>query len=245
MCFKDARIEFPAQLSELYPVVGAFNFPAVLNSERRGAVPFGTGNSEHIGNVLLTLGVIGGYFREGLTQYGGIKSVNTGVNFVDGELFVSGVFRFDDGGYLTSLVAHNTAIGTGVIHVGGEYGDGVGVGFVECDEFAEGFGPQQGHVPVGDEHGTFHKALLIECEQPHFNSPPGSGDVVLVYDGDVLVEGEYMLSDFIALVAYHNSETFGGEVSGGSNGVLHHGAPTNAVHHLGSCGFHAGTSTRC
>ena len=239
---EDAVVEHAAQLSQLHTVVSALNFPTVLNGQGGGTVALRTGDGQHIGNVLLALSVIGGHLKQGFAQHVGVKGVDTGVDLGNLELFGGGVLRLDDGGHLASLVTHDTAVGAGLVHVGGQHGDGVLVLLVESDKLAQSLRTQQGHIAIGHQHGTRDGGLRIQSIQADLNGATGAGDFVLVNDGHVGVESEHVLGDLVALVAHHYSEAFRVQVTGRGNGVLHHGAATNTVHDLGGCGLHARAS---
>ena len=146
---EDTVVEHTAQLSQLHAVVSALNLPAVLNGQGGGTVTLRTGDGQHIGNVLLALSVIGSHLKQGLAQHISVKGVDTGVNLGNLELFGGGVLRLNNGGHLASLVAHDTAVGTGLIHVGSQHSDRVLVMLVESDKLAQSLGAQQRHITVG------------------------------------------------------------------------------------------------
>ena len=113
---------------------------------------------------------------------------------------------------------------------------------VESDKLTQSLGAQQGHITVGHQHGAGNRSLCVQGVQANLNSATGTGNFVLINNGHVGVESEHMLSDLVALVAYHHGEAFGVQVASRSNGVLHHGAATNTVHDLRGCGLHARAS---
>ena len=239
---EDAVVEHAAQLSQLHTVVSTLNLPAVLNGQGGGTVALRTGDGQHIGNVLLTLSVIGGHLKQGFAQHVGVKGVDTGVDLGNLELFGGGVLRLDDGGHLASLVTHDTAVGAGLINVGGQDSYGVLVFLVEGNQFAQSLGAQQRNIAVGHQDGAGDGCLRIQGVQTDLNSAAGTRNLILINDGYLRVKRKHMLSNLIALVTYHNSEALGVQIACSSDSMLNHGSTTNAVHDLGGSGLHARTS---
>ena len=242
MSLEDTVVEHTTQLSQLHAVVSALNFPTVLNSQSRGAVALRTSDGQNVGNILLALCVVGGHLEQCLSQNSGVKSVNTGVNFGNFEFFGGSVLRLNNGGHFASLVTDNTTVGAGLTNVGGQDSYGVLVFFVEGNQFAQGFGAQQRNIAVGHQDGAGDGCLRIQGIQTDLNRATSTRSLVLINDGYLRVKCKHMLSDLIALVAYHNSEALGVQISCSSDSMLNHGSTTNAVHDLGGSGLHARTS---
>ena len=242
MRLKDAVVEHTTQLSQLHAVVSALNFPTVLNSQSGGTVALRTSNGQNVGNVLLALCVVGGHLKQCLTQNSGVKSVNTGVDLGNFELFGGSVLRLNNSGHFASLVTDNTTVGAGLINVSSQNGYGVLVFLVEGNQFAQSLGAKQRNIAVGHQDGAGDGCLRIQSAQTDLNSAAGTRNLILINDGYLRVKRKHMLSNLIALVAHHNSKTLRIQITGSGDSMLNHGTTTNAVHDLGGSGLHARTS---
>ena len=201
-----------------------------------------TSNGQNVGNVLLALCVVGGHLEQCLTQNSGVKSVNTGVDLGNFELFGGSVLRLNNRGHFASLVTDNTAVSTGLIHVSGQNGNRVLIFLMESNQLTQGLSAQQRNIAVGHQDGAGDGCLRIQSVQTDLNSAAGTRNLILINDGYLRVKRKHMLSDLIALVAYHNSEALRVQIACSSDSVLNHGSTTNAVHDLGGRGLHARTS---
>ena len=83
MHLQQTVIELTAQLGQLYAVVSAFNFPTVFNRQCTGAVTCIASNLQDIGDVLFTLGIIGGHLLERIAKDSSIEGVDPRVDFSD------------------------------------------------------------------------------------------------------------------------------------------------------------------
>ena len=93
---------------------------------------------DDVGQIIFMRGIVGANLRNVLPQKLGAKTVNTGVNELDGELLRRGCFLLDDLPDLAVVVQNHPAVARGVVQARGNQGCG-------CCALL----PAAGQVPVG------------------------------------------------------------------------------------------------
>ncbi|GAR59113.1 hypothetical protein NGUA15_00880 [Salmonella enterica] len=83
------------------------DFPSFMISQRND-----------ISDVIFTLRIIVSQLRQPAFQVRAVGDQNTGVNFLDLTLFISGVFMFNDAGHFT-VFTRNTAIAARIVQLHG------------------------------------------------------------------------------------------------------------------------------
>lgn len=106
-------------------------------------------------------------------------------------------------------VADDAAVAGRIVEDGGEHGRAVAAFLVEGEQLVKRVGVEQRHVGCGDQHGAVQIVLLRELRHRALHGAAGSGDVVLVDDGDVLVVGACGFGDAFGLVVDHHGERIG------------------------------------
>src|SRR5699024_5172914 len=79
-----AAIELLAQVGQLDAVVRAFDLPQIIGDRGRHSPAGLTGEADDIGEVLLTLGVVGRQGRQSLLERDGVEGVDARVDLADG-----------------------------------------------------------------------------------------------------------------------------------------------------------------
>ena len=131
-----------------------FDLPAVFGDDGGDAAAGGAGQGQHVGEVLLALGVVGGDVGQRVAQHGGVEGVDAGVDLADVAFGVRGVLVFADAGDGSVRGAEDAAVAGGVVQDGGEDGDGVAVRLVGGDQFGEQLPGEERDVAVGDHDGS-------------------------------------------------------------------------------------------
>ena len=135
------RLMRPTQLPlgqrELPAVVDALDLLGVLQGERVHAVARVVEDRDHVGEVVLALGVVGGEPAQRGPEQVAAEAVDGGVDLLDGPLLGGGVGLLDHPGDEAVLVPHQPSVPGRLGHVGGQDGGTVPAGLVEGDELLQ------------------------------------------------------------------------------------------------------------
>ena len=234
----DAAVELHAETGKLDPVVDALRLPQVVDEVSTDPSARAARDGEHIGQVLLALGVVGGHLLECVAEDVGVESVDPRVDLGDGPLLVRGVLLLDDASHRAVGVAQDATVAGGVVEVCGDDGDGTSSGLMALDQVVKRLGGEEGDVAVSDEDGAGQ--VLGEGLECTLGGPPGALEVVLVGDDRTLVGRGDILGDELALVADDDRQVlrFGGPCCG--HGMAEQREPADLVEDFGGCRLHTG-----
>src|SRR5690606_2602622 len=150
----DAPVQFRAQRGQLYAVVDALGQPRVVHHDRTDPATVGACDAEHIGEVQLALGVVGGQPGQRGGEHVRGERVHPRVDLGDPQLLGVGVLVFHDADHVTRVITHDPAVPGGVVHDGGQYRHGVVPLVMRGQQGRQRVGVQQRNVPVGHEYGA-------------------------------------------------------------------------------------------
>ena len=174
-----------------------------------------------------------------------VEREHPGVDLPDRTLRVGGVLVLDDlGDRAGGRVADDPAVAGRVRDLGGQHGDGVGVGVVRGGERGERLAGEQRGVPADDDR---------RCRRRCRRAPPGPsgprGRCRSARPGRrcarAVVPGGEVRGDLLAGVADDDDEVLGVELTGGGDDMSDERAPGDLVQDLGCLRLHAGALTRC
>ena len=151
---------------------------------------------------------------------------------------------FDDAQHVAFAGADDAAVADRIVEDGGEHGRAVAAFLVKGEQLVERVGVEQRHVGCGDQHGAVQIVLLRELRHRALHGAAGSGDVVLVDDGDVLVVGACGFGDAFGLVVDHHGERIGVKGRHGVHDTVQERFAGQGVQHLRFVGTHAGAFAR-
>ena len=114
------RLVGPLEFGQLDGVVDAGHLCRIGDQVRRHRLPIGAGKLDHIGQVVLLLGVVVVQARQPCAQPPRGHGHDAAVNFSDGALIGCGVFFFHDGLHLASGVAHDAPVTRGLCRLQGQ-----------------------------------------------------------------------------------------------------------------------------
>ena len=242
-----AAVELLAEVRQLHAVVRPFDLPQVVGGGGGDGAAGLPGVADDVGEVLLALRVVSGQRGQAFPERGGVEGVDAGVDLTDGPLGLVRVLLLDDAQQGAGFVADDAAVPGRVVHLGGQDGDGVGVGFVDFDEARDRLGGQQRHIAVGDDDGSGE--VLGQLGQRAFGGASGARNFVLVGDEQGPLgghgKGVEVGDELIALVADDDDEMFRRGSGRCCDGVMKQGASADGMHHLGKSRLHSSALARC
>ena len=141
------------------------------------------------------------------------------------------------------LVADDPAVAGGVRDLGGQDGDGVGVGGVGRRERGERLAREQRGVAADDDHGAVDGPAELLHRHPH--RVPRAVLLGLVGGAYGGVSRGEVRGDLLTGVADDDDEMPGVELTGGGDDMSDERAPGDLVQDLGGLRLHTGALTRC
>ena len=185
---------------------------------------FGGGQRDHVGQVVLALGVIRRQLRQPAAQLGAGHRHNPGIALLDRPLALAGILVLDDGHRLAGGVAQDTPIAAGVVEGHGEqchllFADAV-------EQCRQGLAPNQGHIAVQHQH-------LVGPQRIKRLGHRMAGALLLGLHGEAHRAVAQRLAKLVATVADHHVQFLGAKRCGRVDDVTHHRLAGQAVQHLG------------
>ena len=114
-------VELLAGLRQLHPVVHACQLAGVRGGQRGDPEAVVTRDAQHVGDVELALGVVGGHALERVTQHRAVEREHAGVDLAHLALLVRGVLFFHDGNHVARLAPDDAAVAGGVVELEREH----------------------------------------------------------------------------------------------------------------------------
>ena len=192
--------------------------------------------SNHVGEVVLALRVVGVQTLQVLEKHASIEAVGAGVDLADHLLLRAEVLLLDDAGDRARPVAHDASVAGGVIELCGEDRQRRSIGLARCDERRDGLGPHQRRV-AGE-----HDQRAIDTGQGVLGTHhgvPGAELLVLPRELRSLEQG----LDGLGTVTRDGDDSLAAALHGGVGHKTHHRLAEDLVGHLGQRGLHARTLT--
>ena len=112
---------------------------------------------------------------------------------------------------------------------------------MEFDQTVQRLAVEQRHVGGGDQHRAIDLASLGELRHCALHGAAGTGNVVLVHNGDLLVIGAGGFGDALGLEVHDHGQRVG--IQGGHriHDPVQEGLACKSMQHLRLVGTHAGT----
>lgn len=208
---------------------------------RADAVPRGTGNLKHIGDIQLALGVIGVEFLEGIGKHAPIKGENAGIDLIDLALFFGGILLLHDGRHAAILSANDAAVTGRVIEAHREHSDRVALLGVGGAQTLDGLWGKQWDIAVGDNDGSLEVRNRLQAAGHRMTG----AQLLLLHRLQYLAvqllgDGIHGGGDLIALVAHHRHDALRVDPGRSMQSVAEQGATANLMQGLLLGGLHAG-----
>ena len=238
----DAVARDRGELGELGAAVHAQAVAVVFAAERRHAFARIAKDLEHIGQVVLVLGVVAAHFGDVRAQLGAVEGVAAGVALGDRGLFGGAVLLLDDALQHALVVEDDAAVSLRDgrherKHRRGDVARGDRVG-----ELLDGFGLDEGQVPVQNDDGAGGDAGRIERHAHRVRRAQALG-LLDAFDGcgRICVGGVDDGANLIGVAAHNDHHAL---ASGGERSVddpADHGLAKNLMRDLGVVRLHTGT----
>ena len=233
-----AQLVSPLQLGQLHRAVDACHLQRVGNLVGHHGHTVGHGELDHVGQVVLALGVLvvqpG---QPGFEQACG-HSHDAAVHLADGTLGFAGVFVFDDGLHRITLATttHDAAIPRGVGKVDGEQRQLVCAAL--SDQRLQGIRLSQRHIA----RQNHHHPIIGQRGHGLLHGVAGAQLRLLAHalDGQRLARGQQQRLDLVSPVAGDDHRRAGVQLRCCVQYMLHQRHPGQALQHLGQAAFHAG-----
>ncbi len=198
---------------------------------------------DHVGQVVLTLGVLRVQPAQGGGQNAAAEAVDRGVDLVDLALLVGGVSLLYHLADPAVLAPHHPAVAGGVLHAGCQQGAGRFGLTMSAHQGGDGLGPQQRRVARQDEHVAVVIEIVVgESGEPDADRVAGSPLHALLDELEHEVWGLFLqlLGDPLRTVAHHDDRPARLALTQGIEHVQQHGPATQQVERLGSHRPHTG-----
>ena len=200
------------QLCQLHAVIDAQHFALGGSHQRRHHMAIFDSHADDIGQVILTLGIVGTQLTQVAAQHAGRQRQHTGVAFAHSQLCGRGVFLFDDGAYAPAVIAQDAAITSGVVQHDRQQGQLARPG--QRQQRTQRVGLHQRHIAIQHQHGVIIRHLRQGL------SHRMSGTLLLGLQGPAQ---RFMLHRSLHLgtaVAMHHHQSSGLQLAGGVDDVL-------------------------
>ncbi|MNM74023.1 hypothetical protein D3C81_857720 [compost metagenome] len=222
------------QLGELAAIVGALHFHGVLRLRGGHRQAVGHRHGDHVGQVVLALGVAVGQPAHPLGHARAGHGEDAGVALADRALLGGRVLLLDDGADLPLGVANDPAIAGGIGQLHGEQGQlrRAGVG----QQALEGRRLDQRHVAVQHQH------LLGTDERQRLGDRVAGAELLLLED-EIQVVGRQALAHRFGAVADDHMDALRLQRPGGVDDMAEHGLAGDRMQDLGQRRAHAGALT--
>ncbi len=145
---RGALLEGTLQLCQLPGIVGAFHFQRIGAGHAGGGRIFCCGMAEHVGQVVLALGVVAVQRRQPAPQRRSISGQDAGIDAADGALLRRGITVFDDRRDMAVGVMHDAAVAGRIGRFGHQHCEGTRRGH----HLRQGVGQDQRHIAIEHQH---------------------------------------------------------------------------------------------
>ena len=217
---------------QLQAIVDATDLRQIFHLQMAGGAEQGDG----VGEVKLTLVVVGAQFGQNGRQLLPVKAIDAGVGEVVAALFGTAVPVLNDAAHPVIPITEDAAVTRGVWKAGRQQRHRSLAVAMFGQQGLQGLGAQQGHVAV--EHQQFPLEV-----------PQGTQQLLDGVAGAVLGGLQHKFQPCMAgqagfhplcLVAHQQQPALGGQRFATGQHSLHQGRTGNRLQHLGKLAFHAG-----
>ncbi len=192
----------------------------------------------HVGEVVFALGVVVLHLGQPALEAARLRGDEPGVDLGDRALRCAGVLLLDDAGDAAGLtifggIAQDAAVAEGIGQHGAEHGHAV---LGRRHQLAQGFGGDQGHVAVEDQH----QGAVRHFRHGLLHSMGGAQLLLLHHGTDLALPAR--LQPFAhrrGAMAEHDLAGLDAGLAHGVEHVAEHGLAADRVQHLGQRGLHA------
>lgn len=133
------------QAGELKTVIYPFSFANTRRMYRRNLTPFLVGHRNDVGDVVFTLRVVIGQFRQPAFHVRAIGNQDPGVDLLNPALFLAGIFMLNDAGHFAVFTGDATIAARVVQHDGQQTDAALGFSFTQA---SQGFNGDQRDITV-------------------------------------------------------------------------------------------------
>ena len=221
---------YALQFGQLHLAVHAQGFGHVIGLGRDHFHAIGHGGGDHVGQVVLTLGIVVGEIGQPLAQQRGGCGDDAGVDFLDGALGRAGILLLDDGDDL-AVFAHDAAIAVRVLQRHSQHAQLVLAGRIQ--QALQRGGGGQGNVAVEHQRGS----AILQVRQRLHHGVAGAQLRLLLGEGQALVGKG--IGDGITAMTVDHAQLAGRERTGGIDHMTQERFPGQRVQDLGEGGLHA------
>ena len=219
---------------ELHPVVHPPGLCCILHGVDGDGVSGGRQQADHVGEIHLTLGVVGTHLCQRLGEQGASKAVDGRVHLGDGPLLGRGVGIFDDLEHLTVRGADDASVAGGVVQSGGQQGRRRTPTAMGRHQSGERPGPEERCIAGHHDHIAF----VARVQGPQTAGHGVAGAELLFLDreghGDLVgVLGE-LAGQPIGMMADHHHDRCGGHLDQRVQDIPDHRAATEQMQRLGT-----------
>src|SRR6185503_13228769 len=200
----DPAVELGAEAGQLDAVVDALCLPRVRDQVRAHPKALTAGDTEHVGEVLLALGVVRAHLAQRLAQDHGVEGIDAGVDLGDLQLRVGAVLLLDDAGDRAVDGAQDAPVAGGIRQGGGDHRGGAVAGGVRLEQGVQGLSCEQGNVAVGHQHSAL-KVWRQRLERT-LGGPARALDLILVGDHGTRVDLGDVGGHQVTFVADHDGQ---------------------------------------
>ncbi len=230
----DAQLQHLGCLGELDSGVHPHRLEGLLGGGGAHEQSLAVEHLDHIGEVVLALGVLGGKAVEMGEQHRGVEAVRAGVDLGEVVLVGTQVLLLDDRGDSAIAIAHDAAVVAGVGQVRGEQRERGTAALAHRYEAGDGVGPQQGRV--AREH---HERAGEPVERVPRRHDRVAGAQLLLLPHGLDAVGQERL-DQLGVVAGDHDDPLAARLARRVDHELHHGLAQDLVRDLGLRGLHPG-----
>ncbi|MNQ79185.1 hypothetical protein D3C85_941190 [compost metagenome] len=226
------------ELGLLDAAVHAQRFPGRAGLGRAHRHVIGHGQSDHIGQVVLALGIVVVDAGQPVLELRGRRAEDAGVDFLDQALGFRGVLVLDDAAHAALAVAHDAAIAGGIGQHLGQHGGALAAGVQQA---LQGLGLHQRHVAVQHQG---HVVLAVSLEQRHGLLHRVTRALLRLLQHEVqIVLAFESLFDAIRAMADHDDDARRLQLARAVQHMGQHGFAGQRVQHFGEIGLHAFTQS--
>ena len=223
-------LEPALQLRELPRIVRTLHFQRVMHMHHFGGAELRRGRSEHVGEVVLALGVVIAEVVEPAAQRLAIGDEDASVDGPDLQLFLGGVLLLDHPCDVALGITHDAAVAGGVVEVGDQHRQAAR----RVQQPAQCRGGDQRDIAIEDQHACvlrhFRHCLLYGMAGAEAHGLFRPVQVGLA---------RQRVADFVAAMAIDHVDAAGIERAGGGDDVGEHRPAGDLLKHLGDRGLHA------
>ncbi len=222
----------PRQLDAVVDPHGLFG---IIGDQRTDLATGRPGHRDHVGQVILTLGIIPTHPAQRLEDEGRLEGVDAGIDLANRALLRRRVLFFDNAQDRFAISPNDASVTVGIGHLGGKDRDRRLLGPVVGKQAIEGFPPQQRNVAAQQQQSP------AEAQQLGFGAKQGmAGSQLIFLQGEANRLRRQGLLYRLGPMTNHQHRRLGPQAGGEARRVEGHGQAGNGVKNFGLFRFHPG-----